>query len=425
MANNSKDLWVNVHSPKTLYDLKSVDAQRKEALTFVNSFATPIPIRKVLLMSGPPGCGKTTLSELIAEACKIQSIKINCSSNRSLSSITGIMGQYLFSTNENNSKFLIIMDELDGQEYKSKVYEYLEKALQYSINPIIATCNDSRAIPMNFMKERCQEIKFRRPYDSAIRNHLYEIATKEGFKFTTEQLDKLIIKGDFRASIFALQIFCMSGYVLPQIQRDRNIFSETQGCLNRSTEISPKIKVEDLINWIEENGHELYAGIDRYHFYNLLAIAETKLFSYQTKEAAKIIGNISYAKSFPETEENRYIEMKRSAYITHFSMTKNIRAQIKTLSLKMAPYYSCSSEDFYDYIFPIIQRQAIGDNNYAKRIFLKYELTKEELALILDCTMKDPRINKISKIENSLLKMSMPTPDQTINTKSNLLDIFS
>ena len=418
------DLWVNKHYPKSLYDMKGLGDHIKKALGHVNSYATPVPTRKILLLYGPPGCGKTTMATLIANACNIGSIKINCSSNRSLDSITGAMSQYLFSTPQDESKILIILDESDGQDYDSKVYEYLEKALQYAVNPIIATCNNTRAIPMDFLKERCIDIKFKRPGDATIRNQLYEIATKENCKLTVDQYDKLIIKGDMRASIFTLQIYCMSGYTPPanMLIRDRNIFTETQSCLNKPTEISHKVKPEDLIHWIEENGFDLFAGIDKYHFYNTLSEVSNMLGSYKTKQANLLLGNISLAKSYPESD--RYIDIKKSAYMSHFSMTKHIRSQINSLSRKLAPYYSCSSQDFFDYIFPIIQRQASSNNNYAKEIYLKYQLTKEELALILDCTLKDPRINKISKIDQAILKASSPTPQPTAPQPNTLLDIF-
>lgn len=391
----NNDLWINKHSPLTLGDIKGNSDNIKKAITWINTYSTPRPEHKILLLSGPPGTGKTTIAKTIATACNIEYELINCSSDRTKDTIKEKLVSSVKSKGILGGKLLIILDEIDGQKKTSEIFSFIPKILKININPIIATCNNTYKLPTSFISDNCNELKFRRQYDSTVRNILMDISLKEGFKFTTDEIDNILIKGDIRASISALQIYAMSGYKIPQIERDKNIFTETRSCLLHKTELLPKTNLKDLIMWIEENGTINVNGLDRYYFYNILIESILHLSNYRKKEAMEYLSHISFSRTFPQDmEEEQYIKLQKPSILTRMMLTKNLNKNITSLSLKICPDYAASSKDFFEFIFPILQQASVLDINFARFITNKYNLEKEEISLLLDTNIGDPRINK-------------------------------
>ncbi len=356
---------------------------------------------------------------------------INCSADRSFKTIRDAISPYIIQTGED--KALIILDELDGI-YKNKksqndtnsnnLISFLSNILKLKspeTNPIIATCNDSYMIPHDFVSDNCTVLKFNRPYKTTIRNILHEIAIKEGYNFTNTEIDSIIIEGDIRASISSLQIYAMSGYKIPQIQRDENYFSVTKSCLLRKTNIptTKHIKMDNLLSYIEENGFNRVAGLDRYYFYEIINDINRLLFKYNLKEARKLLGLASYSISYPQIYDNSTnIKINKPPLLNKLYLTSDNIKTTKSLSLKICKDFSLSSADFQKYIFPIIQIFSINDINYARSLTVRYNLLPSEIALLLDTTVSDPRINKCLVPEAHLtknLKLSdIPTQQMTL-----------
>ncbi len=391
-THQQKELWVNYYAPQVYYELRGNRDNVKRAIEFINTYASSRPNRKYLLLSGPPGSGKTLLANSIANACNIELLKVNCSIG--VQQIKELIMPYLVV-----GKVLILLDEFDVlNSKKPEIYSFLSKVIKVTVNPIILTCNNISKIPSNFVEKQCIVLKFMRPSDSTIRNELIEIATKEGMKLTTEELDKLIIKGDFRASINALQIYNMSGFILPQIQRDKNLFTETQSALSKKTAIDekavPDANLEYMLAWIEENGYSQLTGIDRHHFYQTLNHISKLIAKHRYDEARHLLGMISYCMK-PGQDS---IKLQKPAFQKHINSTLN------SLALKICKDYSMSSIEFLDFVFPIMQKYAIVDVDYARHIATKYSLNKEEVALLLDTKVGDPRIIKVLKPDTALTK---------------------
>lgn len=414
------------YSPETISGIRGNGDAIKKSIAFIKTYLTATPERKVLLFSGPAGVGKTSLAKIIAKSSRVDSLIINCSADRSFPLIKEKLSPYIHSTSIEGSKTIIILDEIDGQKKKSEFFSFIESALRSkNDNPIIATCNNTWKLPKDFLK-KCVEIKFHRQSESTIRNILIDILKKEGLTLPIPILEKIIIKGDIRASIIALQIYIMSGVFLPQIEHERNKYSETLSILSHKTQISPSERIEDLLLFVEENGYHKVSGMDRYNFYRTLEEVSILLKQYRTEEARTLLGNISLTYKVIQKESLDYEKINTHPLIIKLSLLKSLNKTSKSLSLKMCSDFSISSSKFMEDIFPILQKQSISNLQVAQEITTKYNLEKDEIALLLDTIPSDPRINKITIPDKSLIPASTkPQFQNNIVIKNSIDDLLA
>jgi chromosome transmission fidelity protein 18 len=74
------------------------------------------PRQKILLLSGPPGLGKTTLAHVIANHCGYRCLEINASDDRTVGTLMPKLVNALESMSVIRDKrpTLIVIDEIDG-----------------------------------------------------------------------------------------------------------------------------------------------------------------------------------------------------------------------------------------------------------------------------------------------------------------------
>jgi replication factor C subunit 1 len=171
-----KELFVTKYKPKTIQEIIGHKEQLNELGRWLNEFPKS-PVRAVLI-TGPPGIGKTTMAHLVATTLGYKVAEYNASDTRSIKSLEGLGQRRLF-------KEVVIMDEIDGLSERGSIGE-IASLIKTSHVPIICIANDTPPKLKPIMSVTLH-IKCNRPMKSTI-----ALALSKKIPGTTkEQIEKM------------------------------------------------------------------------------------------------------------------------------------------------------------------------------------------------------------------------------------------
>ncbi|PVU99529.1 hypothetical protein BB559_000625 [Furculomyces boomerangus] len=206
------------------------------------------PFKKILLLSGPPGVGKTTLANIVAKQSGYKAMEINASDDRTASKIKGqilaVTGNQ--SITEDQSPRLLVIDEIDGVSTSRSNDESFISVLVKLVNednsislkkineggqdhednhnsqklgktkkkgpktirrPIICICNDLYTPSLYALREVAMVIQVHPPTTEQIARHLKYVCNEENLKVDDWGLTTLAKNsgGDIRLCLNLLQ----------------------------------------------------------------------------------------------------------------------------------------------------------------------------------------------------------------------------
>ncbi|PVF95198.1 P-loop containing nucleoside triphosphate hydrolase protein [Serendipita vermifera] len=198
---------------------------------FVNFDEYRRPREKILLLSGPPGLGKTTLAHVIARQAGYAVMEINASDARTGNIIEDRIRPVLEAgTAVGGSKpVLVIIDEIDGatgggdnnagfvqrlvnltmakpkKKGRSKDKKDNRRPL---LRPIICICNDLYASSLAKLRPISRIVRFQKPATVHLVKRLKDICEMESLKADSRSLTALVgvAQGDMRGCLNTLQL---------------------------------------------------------------------------------------------------------------------------------------------------------------------------------------------------------------------------
>jgi replication factor C subunit 1 len=269
-----EELWVEKYRPKKLGDIlgnkENIEKMKLWLRNFKNNLHTT---KKIMLLSGEPGIGKTSTAHMILKEFGYSIIEHNASDIRGGKTMNDVIKRSLTYTNildimnGNNRPIAIIMDEIDnlvngGSERgglssfldiiksDTDVKSRIKKNEILIYNPIICIYNEFSNKKLNELKKYAECITFENPKEKDIMPLLNKILNNEKMSFD-EEAKKEIIKycdSDIRRLLNLLQFIsysCKNKVTLDKIKDIEIQFGEKDKSFDMKNEII-KVLTEDI-----------------------------------------------------------------------------------------------------------------------------------------------------------------------------------
>lgn len=218
------DLWTVKWAPKKPEDLIGNNSIYEKLKAWLNEWKNGVPSEfKAVLLSGPPGIGKTTMAHMACTQAGFEVVELNASDTRSKkslheevrevinnSSLSGFFKPAGAATSKVAKKQCIIMDECDGMSAGDRggMAELIQLIKKTKV-PIICACNDRSSPKVRSLTNYCMDLRFRKPEARQIVPRLTEICRQEGLSVGLNTIEELVAstQGDIRQILNLLSTY--------------------------------------------------------------------------------------------------------------------------------------------------------------------------------------------------------------------------
>ncbi|CAI5734318.1 unnamed protein product [Hyaloperonospora brassicae] len=462
-ASINQELWTDKYKPQTLdHMIGNTELGKKlktwlldwEAMHVKGTKKVPFSAKlaenrgaKTVLLSGPPGIGKTTIANLVARECGFECTELNASDTRSkkmlqtgLKDVLGTQAlQFGMATGKSRqqnmhlARRVVIMDEVDGMSGGDRGgTAELIQLIKKSKTPIICICNDRQSQKVRSLANHSFDLRMRRPTKIQIGKRLMEIGLNEGLHMEKNAIEEAADRcgNDIRQLLTQMQRWRLTttsityaDLVNPSSQHNKdeslrlNPFSATQQIFRRDVsfearneayfvdyDLMPLMVQENYIQSIMNNrtssDENLEAAMYASEFISESDLLNTYVrvdqrWDLLTKQAAMNVGACVYSAGFIGHPEF-------SKWLGKNSTASKSKRLLSELSVRMRSHASGSQEvirlDYVPYMKEILLHRLLsGDDNFHEVVELldECEITREDLTESME-SFKFPGVKRHS-----------------------------
>ena len=379
--------WVKKYQPQIT---KDIIGQETALLKIKEGIAK----KKILLLYGPTGTGKTSAIHALGKESNLEVFEVNSSDTRNKGAMETILGNALKQKSLFSKGKIILIDDIDavsGQKDRGGLAA-MTALFEKNPYPIILTCIDPWDEKFSIVRKKATLVGFQSIKKDLLLSHLKSICEKENITCTKETLDTLAkeSRGDVRAAINDLQTHSLTGTVVLEDNGERDKEEDMLVCLRKilknkrwedAYNIFDKttVDINECFLWIDENLPKEYQGEDLKKAYHYLSRADVFNGRIRRQQHWRFLiyintlltAGIATAKKEANPE---CIEYTKTSRILKMWIAKNRNAKKRSIAEKIAEKTHMSKKRAFTEMFPYLKATL---NNEAMKKELK--LDEEEI----------------------------------------------
>ncbi len=377
---------IEKYRPRNISELIVSQRIIQEIRNWINLWKEGTPVKKALILYGPPGSGKTTTATVLANEAGVPLVEMNASDERNADAMKRVAlmasqyGDLMNIGRENDTGFekIILIDEADNIfEGRSRAtggdsggITELSKIVNRTRNPIILTMNDfyafrrksaSRDIINNSLVLEYKQYKRRGDSDykmfrTRLSQRIRDIASREGLKYSQDLVDRIMeknsddIRGTINDSLAAFSFADEPELAVELTYRDvqTNIYNTIHTTFKDRiydktlSELMDKdFTTEDYLMWLDKNLPAEAPDLkDLSEAYDLLSQSDRfigrviKKQHYAFKGYAEEIAAGIYTRL--ENQNQSYVKYEFPSYIMKMSRMRETREARKSVTTKIS-----------------------------------------------------------------------------------------
>ena len=428
--------WAEKYRPNNLSEIIGNTKTITELKNWAASWGGKMT-KKGVILSGPPGCGKTSAAIALANDMNWEIIELNASDARSGNVIEGTaLRAGLFQTfgvNGISERNLILLDEADNlyeraQQSKNKTKNYsdrggkkaISKTLEQTKQPVIITVNDLYNLTKGTgakIKRLALTLKFQRPSAVSVVMVLNKVCEKENIEIEQETIKTMAenAKGDLRGAINDLQSLSEGNTKitdkdlekLGSRDRETEMFDALSVIFNSDNYEDPRTAIFDLneqprdvATWISDNIPIIYKhpsdierAYDKVAYADLLLARVTRTQNYGLWGYASELMSSGVALSKSHPTSGRRLQFP--SWIRKMGASRFQRGYRNSLAKKIGNATHQSIKESKMEQLAVLSIICRSDRKEAARITGKLELDENELAILMGVSKKEKIITEI------------------------------
>jgi len=206
LSESRSQLWIIKHKPRRIEDIVGNEEAKEEYLEWLNIWLKgKPPIKKAVLIYGPPGIGKTLLVEVSAIQYNLELLELNAGDLEGSETIRKIALPFSSEESLERRKKLILIDEIDSIEGSKAptILKSISDLIDQTKYPIALIANDAWNPELWQIRNKALMIEMKKLSSKQIISYLEKICKIENISYEFDAL-KIIAErasGDMRSAI--------------------------------------------------------------------------------------------------------------------------------------------------------------------------------------------------------------------------------